>query len=37
MRRVGHDGSHRCECGTPCMNGNGCGSTAPSRRRWRDH
>src|SRR5262249_26603509 len=20
-RRVGHDGPHRCDCGTPCANG----------------
>jgi hypothetical protein len=35
-RRVGHDGSHRCECGTPWTNGNGSSSKAPGRRRWRD-
>jgi hypothetical protein len=23
VRRVGHDGSHRCDCGTPYLNGNG--------------
>src|SRR6185436_9285984 len=36
VRRVGHDGSHRCECGAPWTNGNGNGSTAPARRQWRD-
>jgi hypothetical protein len=35
-RRIGHDGQHRCGCGTPYANGNGKVQRAWVRRRWRD-
>ena len=36
VRKVGHDGQHRCGCGTPYVNGNGRPHRAWVHRRWRD-
>jgi hypothetical protein len=35
VRRKGHDGFHRCDCGTPYGNGNGNGHRSHVQRRWR--
>jgi hypothetical protein len=35
-RRLGHDGSHRCQCGITCIRQERCTGARELRRRWRD-